>query len=158
MPALNELLEANQRFAEGFEKGNLPMPPARRVALLTCMDARLQPEKFLGLDIGDAHTIRNAEGLDAIGSLIISSKLLVDAPALVSEARTCSAPPPNPADRLRGDRTLRDSLYPSKGAVPQRGELSHRCVLVSGLRLSMCMRSSKCPIHTSALPFLPTPG
>ena len=79
MPELNELLEANQRFAEGFERGDLPMPPARRVALLTCMDARLHPERFLGLDIGDAHTIRNAGGRasdDAIRSLIISSKLL----------------------------------------------------------------------------------
>ncbi len=79
MPVLNELLEANERFAEGFEKGDLPMPPARQVAVLTCMDARLHPEGFLGLDIGDAHVIRNAGGRasdDAIRSLIISSKLL----------------------------------------------------------------------------------
>jgi carbonic anhydrase len=79
MPALNELLEANQRFAEGFEKGDLPMPPARHAAVLTCMDARLHPERFLGLDIGDAHVIRNAGGRasdDAVRSLIISSKLL----------------------------------------------------------------------------------
>jgi carbonic anhydrase len=79
MPVLNELLEANERFAEGFEKGDLPMPPARQVAVLTCMDARLHPERFLGLDIGDAHVIRNAGGRasdDAVRSLIISSKLL----------------------------------------------------------------------------------
>ena len=79
MPLLNELLEANERFAEGFEKGDLPMPPARRLAVLACMDARLHPEKFLGLDIGDAHVIRNAGGRasdDALRSLIISSKLL----------------------------------------------------------------------------------
>jgi carbonic anhydrase len=79
MPVLNELLEANNRFAEGFEKGDLPMPPAKQVAVLTCMDARLHPERFLGLDIGDAHVIRNAGGRasdDAVRSLIISSKLL----------------------------------------------------------------------------------
>ncbi len=79
MSVLNELLEANNRFAEGFEKGDLPMPPARRVALLTCMDARLHPERFLELEIGDAHVIRNAGGRasdDAVRSLIISSKLL----------------------------------------------------------------------------------
>ena len=79
MPVLNELLEANNRFAEGFEKGDLPMPPARQFAVLACMDARLHPERFLGLDIGDAHVIRNAGGRasdDAIRSLIISSRLL----------------------------------------------------------------------------------
>ena len=79
MSVLNELIEANRGFAEGFDKGHLPMPPARHVALLTCMDARLHPEKFLGLEIGDAHVIRNAGGRasgDAIRSLIISTKLL----------------------------------------------------------------------------------
>ncbi len=79
MSVLNELIEANRRFAEGFDKGDLPMPPARHVALLTCMDARLHPEKFLGLEIGEAHVIRNAGGRasgDAIRSLIISTKLL----------------------------------------------------------------------------------
>jgi carbonic anhydrase len=79
MAVLNELLEANKRFTEGFEKGDLPMPPARHVVVLTCMDARLHPERFLGLDIGDAHVIRNAGGrasADAVRSLIISSKLL----------------------------------------------------------------------------------
>ena len=79
MSVLNELIEANRGFAEGFDKGDRPMPPARHVALLTCMDARLHPEKFLGLQIGDAHVIRNAGGRasgDAIRSLIISTKLL----------------------------------------------------------------------------------
>lgn len=79
MPDLNELLEANSRFAEGFEKGHLPMPPASQIAVLVCMDARLHPERFLGLDLGEAHVIRNAGGRasdDAIRSLIISSKLL----------------------------------------------------------------------------------
>lgn len=79
MATLDELLEANQRYASGFTAGDTPMPPAKQVAVITCMDARLHPEAFLGLDIGDAHVIRNAGGRashDAIRSLIISSRLL----------------------------------------------------------------------------------
>lgn len=79
MAVVDELVEANQQFAEGFDHGGLPTPPARHVAVLTCMDARLHPERFLGLDIGDAHMIRNAGGRasdDAIRSLVISSRLL----------------------------------------------------------------------------------
>jgi carbonic anhydrase len=79
MPVLDELLQANQRFASGFDKGSLPMPPGRRLAVLACMDARLDPARVLGLELGDAHVIRNAGGRasdDAIRSLIISSRLL----------------------------------------------------------------------------------
>jgi carbonic anhydrase len=77
---LDEVMQANTDYAAGFgDKGNLPMPPARRFAILTCMDARLQPSKFAGLKEGDAHVIRNAGGRasdDAIRSLVISYKLL----------------------------------------------------------------------------------
>jgi carbonic anhydrase len=79
MPIVDELVAANARFAGTFDKGELPMPPGRNLAVLVCMDARLHPEKFLGLEIGDAHVIRNAGGRasdDAIRSLIISSRLL----------------------------------------------------------------------------------
>jgi carbonic anhydrase len=79
MSIADELVAANGRFAQSFDKGGLPAPPARRVAVLTCMDARLHPEEFLDLAIGDAHMIRNAGGRasdDAIRSLIISSRLL----------------------------------------------------------------------------------
>lgn len=79
MSVLSEMLEANARYAASFTKGDLPMPPGRKVAVLTCMDARLDPAKFLGLQEGDAHVIRNAGGradLDAIRSLVISYKLL----------------------------------------------------------------------------------
>ncbi len=79
MAVVDELVEANQEFAEGFDQEGLPTPPARHVAVVTCMDARLHPERFLGLDIGDAHVIRNAGGRasdDAIRSLVISSRLL----------------------------------------------------------------------------------
>ncbi len=79
MPVVDELLAANQRFAQRFTQGDLPTLPARQLAVLTCMDARLHPETFLGLAIGDAHVIRNAGGRasdDALRSLIISSRLL----------------------------------------------------------------------------------
>ncbi len=79
MSVLPELLAANERYAAAFTKGDLPMPPGRQVSVLACMDARLHPEKFLGLDEGDAHVIRNAGGRasdDALRSLIISYKLL----------------------------------------------------------------------------------
>ncbi|KJV05274.1 beta-class carbonic anhydrase [Methylocucumis oryzae] len=76
---LNEVLMANRDYASEFDKGDLPMPPGRRFAILTCMDARLDPAKFAGLTEGDAHVIRNAGGRasdDAIRSLVISYKLL----------------------------------------------------------------------------------
>jgi carbonic anhydrase len=74
------ILEANSAYVSSFgEKGTLPLPPARKLAILTCMDARLVPAKFAGLQEGDAHVIRNAGGRasdDAIRSLVISYKLL----------------------------------------------------------------------------------
>jgi len=77
---LQEVLAANQRYTADFgDKAKLAMPPARRFAILTCMDARLDPAKFAGLAEGDAHVIRNAGGRasdDAIRSLVISYKLL----------------------------------------------------------------------------------
>jgi carbonic anhydrase len=75
-----EVLEANHQYVQSFgEKGKLALPPARRFAILTCMDARLDPAKYAGLSEGDAHVIRNAGGRasdDAIRSLVISHKLL----------------------------------------------------------------------------------
>lgn len=77
---LDEVLHANRTYAETFgEKSKLSSPPRRRFAILTCMDARLDPAKFAGLAEGDAHVIRNAGGRasdDAIRSLVISYKLL----------------------------------------------------------------------------------
>ena len=77
---LNEVLDANRNYAASFgERSKLALPPARRFAVLTCMDARLDPAKFAGLAEGDAHVIRNAGGRasdDAIRSLVISYKLL----------------------------------------------------------------------------------
>jgi carbonic anhydrase len=76
---LEEVINANTAYAGAFDKGELAMPPARRFAILTCMDARLDPARFAGLAEGDAHVIRNAGGRasdDAIRSLVISYKLL----------------------------------------------------------------------------------
>jgi carbonic anhydrase len=80
MTILYEVLKANEAYAASFgDKAKLPMPPGRRFAILTCMDARLDPAKYAGLSEGDAHVIRNAGGRasdDAIRSLVISYKLL----------------------------------------------------------------------------------
>jgi carbonic anhydrase len=80
MTVLDEVLAANEEYAATFgTKGELALPPARRFAVLTCMDARLDPAKYAGLREGDAHVIRNAGGRasdDAIRSLVISYKLL----------------------------------------------------------------------------------
>jgi carbonic anhydrase len=77
---LKEVLAANETYVKNFgAKGQLPIPPARRFAILTCMDARLDPAKYAGLEEGDAHVIRNAGGRmsdDAIRSFVISHKLL----------------------------------------------------------------------------------
>lgn len=79
MAVTDQLLENNRARAESFDKGDLPLPPAKKVAVLACMDARLDVHKILGLQEGDAHVIRNAGGVatdDAIRSLVISQRLL----------------------------------------------------------------------------------
>jgi carbonic anhydrase len=79
MTVADEFLESNEQYAAGFGKGDLAMPPAKQVAVVACMDARLDPARALGLEEGDAHVIRNAGGVvidDAIRSLAISQRLL----------------------------------------------------------------------------------
>ncbi|MGA2756876.1 MAG: carbonic anhydrase [Solirubrobacteraceae bacterium] len=79
MSTTDELLSNAQAYAETFNKGDLPLPPARKIAVLACMDARLNPYGLLGLQEGDAHVIRNAGGVvtdDEIRSLAISQRLL----------------------------------------------------------------------------------
>jgi len=79
MTAIEELLRNNGEYAEAFEKGALPVPPAKKIAVVTCMDARLETGALLGLVEGDAHVIRNAGGVvteDVIRSLTISQRLL----------------------------------------------------------------------------------
>ena len=79
MSATDEVLQNAERYAEQFDKADLPMPPGRKLAVVACMDARLIPTRVLGLDEGDAHVIRNAGGVvtdDTIRSLAISQRLL----------------------------------------------------------------------------------
>ena len=79
MTVTDELVQNARRYAESFDKGDLPLPPGRKVAVLACMDARLNPYGLLGLQEGDAHVIRNAGGVvteDEIRSLSISQRLL----------------------------------------------------------------------------------
>jgi carbonic anhydrase len=77
--AISEFLDNNETYASGFSKGSLPMPPAKKIAVVACMDARLETGALLGLVEGDAHVIRNAGGVvtdDVIRSLTISQRLL----------------------------------------------------------------------------------
>ena len=79
MSQTEQLLRNNEAYAKSFKKGSLPLPPSRKVAVLACMDARLDVHKILGLEEGEAHVIRNAGGAatdDAIRSLVISQRLL----------------------------------------------------------------------------------
>lgn len=79
MSTTDDLIRNNQRYAEAFDQGGLPMPPARRVAVLACMDAGLDVYRLLGLELGEAHVIRNAGGVmseDVVRSLVISQRLL----------------------------------------------------------------------------------
>jgi carbonic anhydrase len=79
MTVTDTLVENSKHYEQGFDKGSLPLPPGKKVAVLACMDARLNPYGLLGLEEGDAHVIRNAGGVvddDAIRSLAISQNLL----------------------------------------------------------------------------------
>ena len=79
MSVTDDLLRNNEAYADGFDKGDLPLPPAKKLAVVACMDARLNPYAILGLKEGDAHVIRNAGGVvtdDEIRSLAISQRLL----------------------------------------------------------------------------------
>lgn len=111
MGIVDEVLEANRRYAEGFAKGELPASPARRFSIVTCMDARLDPAKVGGLEEGDAHVIRNAGGIvtdDALRSLVVSHMLLGTREALVIGHTGCG---------LEGvtDEQLRERLAAAAG-------------------------------------------
>jgi carbonic anhydrase len=90
--AREELIEANQAYAAEFDKGDLEIPPAKGAVVLTCIDARIDPSSMLGLEVGDAHVIRNAGGRatdDAVRSLLISSWLLGTREFLVVHHTDC---------------------------------------------------------------------
>jgi carbonic anhydrase len=91
MAVIDEVRAANEEYAAAFSKGDLPMPPGRKFAVVACMDARLDPAKALGLEEGDAHVIRNAGGraADALRSLVISQRLLGTQEILVVHHTDC---------------------------------------------------------------------
>lgn len=92
MSVVDEVTRANESYVADFGKGGLPMPPGRKFAVVTCMDARLDPARFLGLEEGDAHVIRNAGGLvndETIRSLVISHRLLGTQEAVVIGHTDC---------------------------------------------------------------------
>ena len=92
MPERERILEANKAYVETFTSGDLPISPARKIAVLTCMDARLDIHALAGMKIGDAHVIRNAGGRasdDAIRSLVISQKLLGTGHVIVIHHTDC---------------------------------------------------------------------
>jgi carbonic anhydrase len=130
MSAVSELLAANEAYASKFNKGDLPMPPARKVAVLTCMDARLDPAKSLGLQEGDAHVIRNAGGRaseDALRSLVISYKLLGTREFLVIHHEDCGM------QTFTNDQ-LRERLHDDLGADASKTDFLPFADLDEGVR------------------------
>lgn len=118
MSATDEFVQANEGYAARFDKGNLAAPPTRRVAIITCMDARLDPARFLGLTEGDAHVIRNAGGRaeDAIRSLVISQQLLGTREVVVIHHTECGM-------LSFTDDQLRQKLRDEQGADTDMGFL-----------------------------------
>ena len=113
MSIRDEIRAANERYAAEFAKGDLSMPPGRKFAVVTCMDARLDPARFLGLAEGDAHVIRNAGGIvtdDALRSLVISHHLLGTEYAVVIGHTDCGM-------LTFTDAELRDRLGPDAAGV-----------------------------------------
>jgi carbonic anhydrase len=110
MSTIDELVQANEGYARGFRHGHLPMPPARRIAILTCMDARILPSGALGIKEGDAHVIRNAGGRarDALRSLVISQRLLGTTEVAVIHHTDCGM-------LTFSNRSLRDKVQSDLG-------------------------------------------
>jgi len=114
MSVVDETLKANEAYAGQFKLGHLPIPPARKLAILACMDARLTVEQALGLKTGEAHIIRNAGGIateDAVRSLIISHHLLGTQEFMVINHTDCGM-------LTFKDEELRDKLRAATGVFP----------------------------------------
>ncbi len=115
MSTTDELLANNERYAASFDRGGLPLPPARKVAVVACMDARLDVHAILGLDIGDAHVIRNAGGVvtdDEIRSLAISQRLLGTEEIVLIHHTDCGM-------LTFGDDEFRRSIQDETGIKPE---------------------------------------
>ncbi len=114
MNTTDELLENSRRYADQFTKGDLPMPPAKQIAIVACMDARLDTSRLLGIEEGDAHVIRNAGGVvsdDAIRSLAISQRLLGTREIVLIHHTDCGM-------LTFKDDELKESIYSETGIRP----------------------------------------
>ncbi len=142
MTVTDELLENNARYAASFDKGDLPLPPGRNLAVVACMDARLDTHKLLGIAEGDAHVIRNAGGVvsdDAIRSLTISQRLLGTTAIILIHHTDC------------GMLTFRDDQV--KDAIVAETGLRPAFALEAFGDLDEDVRQSKARIQAS--PFIP---
>lgn len=113
MSIIDEVLRANESYAKNFTLGHLPMPPARKLAIVACMDARLTVEQLLGLKTGEAHIIRNAGGVvteDALRSLILSHHLLGTQEFMIINHTDCGM-------LTFKDEELRKKLYQATGTM-----------------------------------------
>ena len=145
MSTIDQLLQHARDYARDFDRGDLPMPPARRLAVVTCMDARIDPAALLGLREGDAHVIRNAGGLataDVIRSLAISQRLMGTTEVAVIHHTGCGM-------LTFPDQRLRQELEADTGVVPD-WTVDHPGDLDEGVRTTVAtLRGS---------PFLPDTG
>jgi carbonic anhydrase len=142
MSATDELLQNAERYAEQFDKADLPMPPGRKVAVVACMDARLIPTRVLGLEEGDAHVIRNAGGVvtdDTIRSLAISQRLLGTEEIILIHHTDCGM-------LTFSDDDFRQSIQDDVGVKPQWAAETFK-------DLDGDVRQSKARIEAS--PFIP---
>jgi carbonic anhydrase len=115
MTVTDELLQSAETYAAGFDHGDLPLPPAKKVAVVACMDARLNPYGLLGLHEGDAHVIRNAGGVitdDEIRSLAISQRLLATEEIILIHHTDCGM-------LTFGDDEFRRSIQDEVGIKPE---------------------------------------
>ena len=142
MSVTDELINNNAAYAESFEKGDLPVPPDKGVAVVACMDARLDVHKILGLGEGDAHVIRNAGGVitdDEIRSLTISQRLLGTREIILIHHTDCGM-------LSFSDEELRDQIHEEVGMKPHFS-------MESFSDLEEDVRQSKARIQHS--PFIP---
>ena len=145
MSQTDELLKNNERYAAGFDKGGLPLPPARKLAVVACMDARLDPSSVLGLKEGDAHVIRNAGGVitdDEIRSLAISQRVLGTEEIILIHHTEC------------GMLTFRDDEF--RRQIQDDTGIKPQWAAESFADLEEDVRQSKARIEAS--PFIPNKG
>ena len=148
MPVTDDVREANRRYSQTFTKGDLPMPPGRQFAVVTCMDARIDPHRVLGLAEGDAHVIRNAGGVandDAIRSLVVSQRKLGTREVLVILHTDCGM-------RTFVEEAFVEELEAETGARPPWGTTAFHDDIESDVRRAVArVRASRFLPHVDAV-------